>query len=64
MGCIHAGSWFCNDVSHCLVFGRSWRSEVLNGWKRANIIPIYRKDKVEDPENTEQSLLIQALGKL
>ena len=48
-----------------IIFQRSWESgEVPVDWKLANIAPIFKKDKKEDPGNHRPVSLTQCLVKL
>ncbi|KAJ7415597.1 hypothetical protein BTVI_37847 [Pitangus sulphuratus] len=45
-----------------IIFERSWRSgEVLEDWKIANVTPVFKKGKKEDPGTTSQSASSQSL---
>ncbi|PKU44780.1 rna-directed dna polymerase from mobile element jockey- hypothetical protein [Limosa lapponica baueri] len=48
-----------------LVFERSWRtSEVPEGWKKANVIPVFKKGKKEDLRNYRPVSLTSIPGKM
>jgi len=35
-----------------IIFERSWKTgEVPKEWKKSNVTPVYKKDKIEDPGN-------------
>ncbi|CAM4713200.1 unnamed protein product [Lepidochelys kempii] len=48
-----------------IIFENSWRSgEVADGWKKANVVPIFKKEKAEDPGNCRPVSLTSVLGKI
>jgi len=49
----------------CIISERSWRTgEVPEDWRIANVTPIFKKDKKEDPENYRLVSLTSTLGKM
>lgn len=41
-----------NVILRPLIFERPWWSgEVPDGWKKTNVTPIFKKEKMEDPRN-------------
>jgi len=48
-----------------IIFERSWRTrEVPEDWRKANVTPIFKKDKKEDPGNYRPLSLTSILGKV
>ncbi|CAM5148340.1 unnamed protein product [Eretmochelys imbricata] len=48
-----------------IIFENSWRlGEVLDDWKKANVVPIFKKGKKEDPGNSRSVSLISVPGKI
>jgi len=48
-----------------IIFERSWRTEeVPEDWRKANVTPIFKKGKKEDPRNYRLLSLTSILGKV
>ena len=48
-----------------IIFERSWRTgEVPEDWRKANVTPIFKKGKKEDPGNYRLLSLTSILGKV
>ncbi|KGL72272.1 hypothetical protein N309_12600, partial [Tinamus guttatus] len=48
-----------------IIFERSWRTgEVLKDWKKANVTPVFKKGKKEDPGNSTPVSLTSVPGKV
>jgi len=48
-----------------IIFERPWRTrEVPEDWRKANVIPIFKKDKKEDPGNYRLVSLTSLPGKM
>jgi len=48
-----------------VIFERSWRTgEVPEGWKKANVTPIFKKGKKEDPGNYRPAGLTSIPGRV
>lgn len=48
-----------------IVFLWSWKSgEVPVKWKQANVVPIFKKDKKEDPSNNQPVSVTSVPGKI
>ncbi|PKU37685.1 rna-directed dna polymerase from mobile element jockey- hypothetical protein [Limosa lapponica baueri] len=48
-----------------IIFERSWRTgEVPEDWRKANVIPVFKKDKKEDPGNYRLVSLTSIPGKM
>ena len=48
-----------------IAFERSWRTEeVPEDWRKANVTPIFKKGKKEDPGNYRPVRLTSILGKV
>jgi len=46
------------------IFERSWRTEVPEDWRKANVTPVFKKGKKEDPGNYRPVSLTSILGKM
>ena len=47
-----------------IVFERSWRTEVPEDWRKADVTPIFKKSKKEDPGNYRPVSLTSVHGKV
>ncbi|KFV87004.1 hypothetical protein N308_14004, partial [Struthio camelus australis] len=48
-----------------IIFERSWRSgEVPEDWQKANVTPVFKKGKKEEPGNYRPVSLTSSLGKV
>jgi len=47
-----------------IIFERSWRTEVPEDWRKANVTPAFKKGKKEDPENYRPVSLSSVPGKV
>ncbi|PKU42184.1 rna-directed dna polymerase from mobile element jockey- hypothetical protein [Limosa lapponica baueri] len=47
-----------------IIYERSWRTEVPEEWMKANITPVYKKGKKDDPGNYRPISLTSVPGKI
>jgi len=47
-----------------IIFERSWRTEVPEDWRKANVTSVFKKGKKEDPGNYRPLSLTSICGKV